>query len=65
MQGAHSCIGPLVLIIYTAAQFVNSMVEPSEARTLLVDDTGSQSRKKLDADLGEPALQPFELTRRR
>jgi len=25
MQGAHSCIWPVVIIIYTAAQFVNSM----------------------------------------
>ncbi len=48
MQVAHSCIGPLVLIINTAAQFVNSMVEPREARTLLVDDTGSQSCRNLD-----------------
>ena len=44
-----------MLIIYTAAQFVNSMVESPEARTLVVDDTGSQSRRKLDADVGEPA----------
>jgi hypothetical protein len=54
MQGAHSCIGPPILIINAAAQFVNTMVESPEARTLLVDDTGSQSRRKLDADVGEP-----------
>ena len=54
MQGAHSCIGPLGLIINTAAQFVNSMVEPREVRTLFIDDTGSQSRRKLDEDVGEP-----------
>jgi hypothetical protein len=55
MQGAHSRIRPLGLIINTAAQFVNSMVEPREVRTLLVDNTGSQSRRKLDEDVGEPA----------
>ena len=48
MQVAHSCIRLLVIIINTAARFVNSMVEPREARTFLVDDTGSQSCKNLD-----------------
>jgi hypothetical protein len=42
-----------VLIIYTAAQFVNFMVESPEARTILADDTGSQSRRKQDADIGD------------